>query len=175
MKEIQERMRVGTGSACHLLLVHRHSRAPRRPSGPVTKRAHVDFQFAERSAQGISVHAKLPRGAALIALVFLEHGDDEAALEFAHCFRIENVAAIHLQYQCFQLVLHGISRFLGSMAVRAAASLPAHAPASGPGASNPVPGRTSGAIRRARPISRRAPLPGNKAPATTALTNANSE
>src|SRR5215467_26369 len=117
----------------------------------------------------------LARPAALIAFVFLEDSDDEAALEFAHGFRIENVAAIHLQHQCFELVLHGISRFLGSMTVRAAATLAAHAPAFGPGAGNPVPGRTAGAIRRARPISPRAPPPGNKAPATTALTNANLE
>jgi hypothetical protein len=52
------------------------------------------------------VHAQDPRGLALIAVVFLEHGDDETFLELPHCLGVENVAFVHLQDQGFQLIFH---------------------------------------------------------------------
>ena len=55
------------------------------------------------------MHSQLPRGAALVALVFLENSSDEAFLEFSDRFGIKNVALIHLVYECFQLIFHRIS------------------------------------------------------------------
>jgi hypothetical protein len=53
------------------------------------------------------MHSQLAGGAALVALVFFQHGRDEAPLEFAHCLGIENIAVVHLLYECFELIFHG--------------------------------------------------------------------
>jgi hypothetical protein len=51
---------------------------------------------------------QLTRGAALIAVVFLQNGEDEPLLEFAHCLRVQNIAFVHLQDECFELISHGL-------------------------------------------------------------------
>jgi len=55
------------------------------------------------------MHSQLPCGATLVPFVFLENSCDEALLEFSDRFGIKNVALIHLVYECFQLIFHGIS------------------------------------------------------------------
>lgn len=52
------------------------------------------------------MHAQFAGGAALVAFVFREHGQDEALLELAHGFGIKNVAVMHLQDEGFELVFH---------------------------------------------------------------------
>jgi len=54
------------------------------------------------------MHPQLASGAALISVVFLEHGKDKAFLEFAHRLGVKNIAFIHLQDECFELISHGI-------------------------------------------------------------------
>ncbi len=49
------------------------------------------------------------RCTALIALVFLQYGEDEPLLELADRLRIQNVAVVHLQNKRFELILHGLS------------------------------------------------------------------
>jgi hypothetical protein len=82
------------------------TRAAGRALDSVAELANVYLQLGDGTAQGIAVHAQLARRAALIALIFLEHGQDEAFLELADAFGIENVASIHLQNECFQLIFH---------------------------------------------------------------------
>jgi len=64
------------------------------------------------------MHAELASGSALIALVFLEHSQDEPLLELAYCLGIQNVAFVHLDYECFELISHGISLSRKSCAPR---------------------------------------------------------
>jgi hypothetical protein len=57
------------------------------------------------------MHAQFPRGAALVAFILVEHSQYEAFLEFTHALGIKNVASIHLQDECFQLIFHDESLF----------------------------------------------------------------
>ncbi len=86
-----------TGRAC----------AARWTPDSFAKLAKVNFQFRDGAAEGVAVHSELARRAALIALVFLQHGQDKALLEFPYTFGIENIASVHLEDECFQLVFHG--------------------------------------------------------------------
>jgi len=45
------------------------------------------------------VHAELPGGAALIALVLFENSRDKTALEFTYRFRVKDVAAVHVLHE----------------------------------------------------------------------------
>ena len=72
----------------------------------IAELANVDLQLADGAAQGVAVHAQFARGSALVAFVFLEHGQDEALLEFTHAFGIKNIASVHLQDERFQLIFH---------------------------------------------------------------------
>ena len=67
------------------------------------------------------MHAQFARGAALIAFVLLKNGQNETLLKFAHTFGIKNVAAIHLQDKCFQLISHDESLFFPEFVSRTAA------------------------------------------------------
>jgi hypothetical protein len=97
----------------HGLLLHRDwARAARRALGAIAQLADVNFQFADGAAEGVAVHAQFARGAALVALVFLKDGKNEALLEFAHAFGVEDVAFVHLQNECFQLIFHDASLFV---------------------------------------------------------------
>jgi hypothetical protein len=84
---------------------------PRGALDAVTELANVDLQFADGAAERVTVHAQFARGTALVSLVFLEHRQNEALFEFAHAFGVKNVALVHLQNKCFQLVFHDASLF----------------------------------------------------------------
>jgi hypothetical protein len=77
----------------------------------VAELADVDFQLGDSAAESVPMHAQFAGGAALVAFVFLEHGEDETFLELAHAFGIKNVASVHLQHECFQLIFHEGSLF----------------------------------------------------------------
>ena len=63
----------------------------------VAELADVDLQFVDGAAEGVAVHTEFAGGAALIALVFLEHGQDETLLELTHALGVKNIAFVHLQ------------------------------------------------------------------------------
>jgi hypothetical protein len=50
----------------------------------------------------------LTSGPALVSAVFLQHRQNESLLEFAHCLGVQDVALVHLQDECFELISHGI-------------------------------------------------------------------
>jgi len=78
----------------------------------VAQLPNIDLKLIDRAAERIAVHAQFAGGSALVAFIFLQHGQDEAFLELPHTFRIQNVALIHLQNQGFQLIFHvGLSLF----------------------------------------------------------------
>ena len=54
------------------------------------------------------MHPQLTRGPALVSAVFLQYCEDETLLEFAHRLGVENVAFVHLEDECFELISHGI-------------------------------------------------------------------
>jgi hypothetical protein len=70
--------------------------------------SHINLQFGNGAAQRVAVHSQLPRGPALVAVVFLQHGENEALFEFAYCLGVQNIALVHLQDECFELISHGI-------------------------------------------------------------------
>ena len=81
----------------------------RRTPAAIAELTNIEFEFSDSAAQGVAMHSELPRGAALVALVFFENSCDETLLEFSDRFGIKNVALIHLVYECFQLIFHRIS------------------------------------------------------------------
>jgi hypothetical protein len=85
------------------------ARAAGRALDAVAELADVNLQLGDGTAEGVAVHAQLAGGAALVAFVFLQHGQDEALLEFTHAFGIKNIASIHLQHKRFQLIFHDAS------------------------------------------------------------------
>jgi hypothetical protein len=72
----------------------------------VAELADVDLQLGDGAAERVAVHAQFAGGAALVAFVFFEDGQDETFFEFSDAFRIKNIAAVHLQNECFQLIFH---------------------------------------------------------------------
>ncbi len=66
------------------------------------------------------MHSEFSRGAALISLILLQHRQDESLLELPYTFRIKNVAAVHLQDECFQLIFHSSLFLLGILHCTAA-------------------------------------------------------
>jgi len=64
----------------------------------------VNLEFRQGTAQRVAVHSQLARGAALVALVFIEHCKNEALLKLAHGLGIKNIAAMHLQDERLKLV-----------------------------------------------------------------------
>ena len=101
------------------LIVSREAYAAWGPASPGTEGADVELEFGNGAAQGIPVHAELPCGLALVATVFLQDGQDEPLLEFAHGLGIEDSALMHLKDECFQLVFHSapLADWLGTAAV----------------------------------------------------------
>ena len=75
----------------------------------VAELADVDFQLGDGAAEGVAVHAQLAGGAALVAFVLLQDGQDETFFELADTFGIQNIAAVHLQDKRFQLIFHDAS------------------------------------------------------------------
>ena len=89
----------------------RRADAARRPTGTRTESPNVKMEFSDGAAEGVAMHAKLACCLALIAPVFLQHGQNKALLEFADGFGIKNPALVHLQNQCFQLIFHSASLY----------------------------------------------------------------
>lgn len=77
-----------------------------RPFGSCAERPDIDLELLHGSAEGVAVHAQLAGGLALVAAILLEHGHNETLFEFTNGFRIKDVAFVHLQDECFQLVFH---------------------------------------------------------------------
>jgi hypothetical protein len=73
---------------------------------PVAQLTDVDLQFREGTTESVAMHAQLAGSAALVALVFLKDGQNKAFLEFPHTLGIKNIAPVHLQDECFQLIFH---------------------------------------------------------------------
>jgi len=82
---------------------------PGRAASAVAKQPHIYFQLINRAAQSIAVHPELTRRAALVAFVLLQDGRNKTAFKFAYRFGIKDIAAVHLLYQRFKLIFHGIS------------------------------------------------------------------
>ena len=59
------------------------------------------------------MHFQLARGAALVALVLLKHGENKPFLELAYGFRVEDIALVHLHDEGFKLILHSVSLSFG--------------------------------------------------------------
>jgi hypothetical protein len=70
--------------------------------------SNVNLQFGNGAAQGVAMHPQLTRGPALVSVVFLQHCEDEPLLEFAYRLGVQNIAFVHLQDECFELISHGI-------------------------------------------------------------------
>jgi hypothetical protein len=81
----------------------------RRALGSIAQLADIDLEFVDGPAQCVAMHSKLARGSALVALILLKNGEDKALLKFAHAFGVKDVAFVHLQDECFQLIFHGRS------------------------------------------------------------------
>src|ERR1700677_1329648 len=69
---------------------------------------YINLQFRNSTAESVAMHPQLTGSATLVSVVFLQHGENEPLLEFAHCLRVQNVAFVHLQDECFELISHGI-------------------------------------------------------------------
>ena len=52
------------------------------------------------------MHAQFAGGTALVSFVFLKDGQNKTFLEFPHALFVKDIAAVHLQDECFQLVFH---------------------------------------------------------------------
>src|SRR5205823_11668908 len=91
------------------LFHRRRSRASGRPSRSIPKLADVNLQFVNRPAERVAVHSQFAGRAALVALVLLKAGEDKPLLEFADALGVKNIALVHLQNECFQLIFHLIS------------------------------------------------------------------
>src|SRR5882672_7680672 len=81
-----------TKESCGLaddFLFHGHrASAARRALASIAELADIDLQFVDSAAQSVAVHAQFAGSAALVAFVLLQHGQDEALLEFTHAFGI---------------------------------------------------------------------------------------
>jgi hypothetical protein len=80
----------------------------------VAQLANIDFQLREGAAESVAVHAQLACGAALIALVFLEHSQDKALLKLTNSLGVQNVALVHLHDERFELIFHSLSLSLAT-------------------------------------------------------------
>jgi len=95
--------------SCDLPVVSCRASGPGRTASAVAKQPYIYFQLINRAAQGVAVHPELTRRATLIAFVLLQDRRNKTALKFAYRFGIKDIAAVHLLYQRFKLIFHGIS------------------------------------------------------------------
>src|ERR1700731_4050212 len=96
--------------ADQFLLVHdRWFFASHWATSSIAHLADIQLQLSNGPAECITMHAKFAGRFALVPTVLLQDVQDEALFEFTHGFRIKNAAAIHLRYECFELVLHRVS------------------------------------------------------------------
>ena len=80
----------------------------------VAQLANIDFQFGEGAAESVAVHAQLARGAALVAFVFLKHGQDKALFKLTNGLGVQNIAFVHLHDERFELIFHSLSLSLAT-------------------------------------------------------------
>jgi hypothetical protein len=136
-KEVGSPVSPGAGSIAHLKWKSLPRHFPLHPDWPCTARRtfaafpqlpYIDFQFRDRAAQGIAVHAQLPGRPTLIALVLLQDGQYELLFEFPDSLGIENIASVHLQDQSFELIFHGVSLSIRRLSNSSCHSWPTVAP-----------------------------------------------
>jgi len=96
--------------AYRLLFAGDRARTAGRALHAIPQKPYIDLEFVDGAAERVAVHTQFARGAALIAFVFLEHGEDKTLLELTHALGVENIALVHLQDKRFQLIFH--DRFL---------------------------------------------------------------
>src|SRR5437588_2644698 len=142
--------------------------AARRPPRAAADGADVELQLGDGAAQSIAVHPQFAGSFALIAVVLLQHAQQEALLELAYGLGIQNAALVHLHHQRFQLVLHSNPSHLApANATPAHLHLNAaqHAARARPACVTwPALHKTVRALAPARSKWRHAPAPGKKAP-----------
>ncbi len=97
---------LGTSSADDLLFHSDRASTTGRTFDAIAQLADVNLEFRDGAAESIAVHAEFARSAALVALVLLQNGENESLLKLAHALGIKNIAAVHLQDECFQLIFH---------------------------------------------------------------------
>lgn len=100
-------------------------RAARRTLSPVPQLTDINSQLGKGSAERVAMHPQFSRGTALVAFILLQHGQDEALFELAHRLGVQNVALVHLHYERFQLIFHGISLFPVNAASQSSGASPA--------------------------------------------------
>src|SRR5579863_644443 len=165
-------------SADRLFIVSGGAGTAGRTFDPSPQLPNINLQFSDGPAERVAMHPQLTRGPALVSVIFLQHCEDEPLLEFAYRLGIQNIAFVHLQDECFELISHGASLFLLESCIeklpralfsncknsvltpqRAASTCVAvH------GAAGRVLDKSATAIPAAPPKWRRALLPGNTAP-----------
>jgi hypothetical protein len=91
------------------LFKRNRSGAARWALHPVPELPDINLELVDCAAEGVAVHSQFSGGTALVTLVFLQNGQDETLLELPHAFRVEDIAAVHLQNECFQLIFHDAS------------------------------------------------------------------
>src|ERR1700734_1781388 len=94
------------GLARRLLLQCDWTCAARWALCAIPQLANIDLQFSNGPAQSVAVHVELARGAALVAFILLQDGEDKPLLELSHALGIKNIASVHLQDERFQLIFH---------------------------------------------------------------------
>jgi len=102
----------GKFSADRFFIVSGGTSAARRTFDPGPQLPYINLQLGDGATEGVAMHPQLARGAALVSIIFLQHSEDKALLEFPHRFGIKNIAFIHLQDKCFELISQGASLFL---------------------------------------------------------------
>jgi len=106
MPDLRSGRAVITSLPGQLALLSHRTGAARRALDAFADGLEVDFQLRQCAAEGVAVHAQLARGAALVAFVLRQYGQDEALLKFAHGLGVKNFAVMHLQDEGFELVFH---------------------------------------------------------------------
>src|SRR6516164_9648271 len=86
--------------------------AAHRAAPGVAELAHIEFEFGQSAAESVAVHSQLSGCLALVSFVLLQYVYQETLFEFAHGFRVENAAVVHLRHECLKLVLHFSPHFL---------------------------------------------------------------
>src|ERR1700677_1154714 len=169
-----------TSALAYRLFFHRgRTRAPRRTLRAVPKLPYIDLEFIDGPAEGIAMHSQFAGGAALVTLVFLKDGENKTLLELTHALGVEDVAFVHLQNQCFQLIFHGWSLSSSTSGFDVLVRQPClhrtfifyfqrrpecPSNSSEHGAENPVPRKTSPAMPMVPPRSPPFRPPGNTGP-----------
>src|ERR1700758_515884 len=74
-----------------------HAEAARRTALGFAKSPDIEIQFAEDSAQSVSVHAQQWRSLAFVPIGVAKYGQDKLLSKFPDSFGIADIRPIHLQ------------------------------------------------------------------------------